>query len=52
MLHHEAEAAGIRATHLLVADTNPRAESLYRRLGFTTLPYRMMVQRLTPGSNS
>jgi ribosomal protein S18 acetylase RimI-like enzyme len=52
MLHDEADAAGIEAIHLLVADTNPRAESLYRRLGFTTLPYRMMVQRLTPGSNS
>ena len=46
-LYEQAAAEGIEAVHLLVAHSNPRAESLYRRLGFTTLPYHMMTRRVS-----
>ena len=47
-LREEAEAMDVRAIHLLVARTNPRAEALYRRSGFQELPYKFMSVALPP----
>jgi ribosomal protein S18 acetylase RimI-like enzyme len=49
-LRAEAEAMGARAVHLLVLQTNPRAEALYRRHGFSTLPYRFMSLEIARSS--
>jgi ribosomal protein S18 acetylase RimI-like enzyme len=46
----EADAMRLRAVHLLVATTNPRAEALYRRAGFDVLPYRFMSLALPPSA--
>ena len=50
LLRAEAQAMGARAMHLLVLHTNPRAEALYRRHGFSTLPYRFMTLELARSS--